>query len=74
MSKCHGTPFLISYSNLHSCECLTMKKIQQNTTQGWIQHDLVGGGGGCSASSGAELCRSCVPPAHQLASLLQSVA
>ena len=27
--------------------------------QGWIQHDLVGGGGGgvCSASSGAELCR-----------------
>jgi hypothetical protein len=44
--------------------------------QGWIQHDLVGGGGGggCSASSGAELCRSCVPPAHQLASLLQSLA
>jgi hypothetical protein len=33
-----------------------------------------GGGGGCSASSGAELCRSCVPPAHQLASLLQSFA
>jgi hypothetical protein len=29
-----------------------------------------GGGGGCSASSGAKLCRSCVPPAHQLASLL----
>jgi hypothetical protein len=26
--------------------------------QGWIQHDLVGGG--CSASFGAELCRSCV--------------
>ena len=25
--------------------------------QGWIQHDLVGGGGGCSVSSGAELCR-----------------
>jgi hypothetical protein len=55
--------------------------------QGWIQHDLVGGGGGgggwgggggggggCSASSGAALCRSCVPPAHQLASLLQSLA
>jgi hypothetical protein len=39
--------------------------------QGWIQHDLVGG---CSASSGAELCRSCVPPAHQLASLLLSLA
>jgi hypothetical protein len=39
--------------------------------QGWIQHDLVGG---CSASSGAELCWSCVPPAHQLASLLQSLA
>jgi hypothetical protein len=33
-----------------------------------------GGGGGCYASSGAELCRSCVPPAHQLASLLQSLA
>ena len=32
--------------------------------QGWIQHDLIGGGGGCS---GAGLCRSCVPPAHQLA-------
>ena len=29
------------------------------------------GGGGCSATSGAELCQSCVPPAHQLASLLQ---
>jgi hypothetical protein len=42
--------------------------------QGWIQHDLVRRGGGCSASSGAELCRSCVPPAHQLASLLQSLA
>jgi hypothetical protein len=41
--------------------------------EGWIQHDLVGGGGG-SASSGAELCRSCVPPTHQLASLLQSFA
>ena len=27
-----------------------------------------------SASSGAELCRSCVPPTHQLASLLQSLA
>ena len=27
-----------------------------------------------SSSSGAELCRSCVPPAHQLASLLQSLA
>ena len=42
-----------------------------------IQHDLVGCGGGggvCSASSGAELCRSCVPPGHQLASLLQSLA
>jgi hypothetical protein len=39
--------------------------------QGWIQHDLVGG---CSASSSAKLCRSCVPPAHQLASLLQSLA
>ena len=49
-----------------------MKKIHF-ATQGWIQHDLVGGGG-CSASSGAELCRSCVPPAHQLASLLQSLA
>ena len=33
-----------------------------------------GGGGGCSVSSGAELCRSCVLPAHQLASLLQSLA
>jgi hypothetical protein len=31
-----------------------------------------GGGGGCSASSGAELCWSCA--AHQLASLLQSLA
>ena len=41
--------------------------------QGWIQHDLVGGGG-CSASSGGELCRSCVPPTHHLASLLQSLA
>jgi hypothetical protein len=44
-----------------------------DSSQGWIQHDLVGGGG-CSASSGAELCRSCVPPAHQHASLLQSLA
>jgi hypothetical protein len=42
--------------------------------QGWIQHDLVGGVGGCSASPGAELCWSCVPPAHQLASLRQSLA
>ena len=33
-----------------------------------------GRGGGCSASSGAELCRSCVPPAHQLAWLLQNLA
>jgi hypothetical protein len=33
-----------------------------------------GRGGGCSASSGAELCRSCVLPAHQLASLLQNLA
>jgi hypothetical protein len=33
-----------------------------------------GGGGVCSASSGAELCRSCVPPAHQFASLLQNLA
>jgi hypothetical protein len=33
-----------------------------------------GRGGGCYVSSGAELCRSCVPPAHQLASLLQSLA
>jgi hypothetical protein len=24
-----------------------------------------GGGGGCSGNSGAELCRSSVPPAHQ---------
>jgi hypothetical protein len=32
-----------------------------------FQHDLVGGN---SASSGAELCRSCVPPGHELASLL----
>jgi hypothetical protein len=31
---------------------------------GWIQHDLVWGRG-WSASSGAVLCRSCVPPAHQ---------
>ena len=28
----------------------------------------------CFASSGAELCRSCVPPAHRLASLLQNLA
>ena len=41
--------------------------------QGWIQHDLVGGGG-CSARSSAKLCWSCVSPAHQLASLLQSLA
>ena len=50
-----------------------MKKIHFATDRAiWIQHDLVGGV--CSASSGAELCRSCVPPAHQLASLLQSIA
>jgi hypothetical protein len=30
---------------------------------GWIRHDL----GGFSASSGAKLCRSCAPHAHQLA-------
>jgi hypothetical protein len=29
---------------------------------------------GSSASSGAELCRSCVPPDHQLSSLLQNIA
>jgi hypothetical protein len=33
-----------------------------------------GGGGGCSVSSAAELCRSCAPPTHQLAWLLQSLA
>ena len=33
--------------------------------QGWIQHDLVGGGGGALLLT-AELCRSCVRPAHQL--------
>ena len=50
-----------------------MKKIHFATDRAiWIQHDLVGCV--CSASSGAELCRSCVPPAHQLASLLQSLA
>ena len=31
--------------------------------QGWIQHDLVGGG---ALVPTAELCRSCVPPDHQL--------
>ena len=34
--------------------------------QGWIQHDLVGGGGGGALVPTAELCRSCVPLAHQL--------
>jgi hypothetical protein len=48
---------------------LTWLSQESISSQGWIQHDLVGGGGRCSASSGAELCRSCVPPAHQLASL-----
>jgi hypothetical protein len=33
--------------------------------QGWIQHDLVGGEGGALVPT-AELCRSCVPSAHQL--------
>jgi hypothetical protein len=31
--------------------------------QGWTQHDLVGGS---TPMPTAELCRSCVPPAHQL--------
>ena len=61
----HGRPPKISITNTGG--------ILHHSAQGWIQHDLVGGGG-CSASSGAELCRSCVPPAHQLASLLQSLA
>ena len=59
--------------NLQVMSLLQYVNIDFNCTQGWIQHDLVGGGGG-SARSGAELCRPCVPPAHQLASLLQSLA
>ena len=34
------------------------------SNKGWIQHDLVGGGGVLVPT--AELCRSCVPPAPQL--------
>ena len=61
------------------CHLLFLQEIRiiflYRNSQGWIQHDLVGGGGGgCYASSGAELCRPCVPPAHQFASLLQSLA
>ena len=55
------------------CHLLFLQEIRIRNSHVWIQHDLVGGGG-CYASSGAELCRSCVPPAHQLASLLQSLA
>ena len=49
----------------HIVETNFMINLMFVINQGWIQHDLVGGGGGgCSASSGAELCRSCVPPTH----------
>jgi hypothetical protein len=44
--------------------CLRFLTVSLPYNQGWIQHDLVAG---CSASSGAELCRSCAPPTHQLA-------
>ena len=58
----------------HIVETNFMINLMFIINQGWIQHDLVGGGGGCSSSPGAELCRSCVPPTHQHASLLQSLA
>ena len=57
------------------CHLLFLQEVRIRNSQVLVQHDLVGGGGGgCYASSGVELCRSCVPPAHQLASLLQSLA
>ena len=61
----------------HIVETNFMINLMFIINKGWIQHDLVGGGGGggvCPSSSGAELCRSCVPPTHQHASLLQSLA
>ena len=52
-----------------------MKKIHFATDRDGSNMIWEGGGGGvCSASFGAELCQSCVPTAHQLASLLQSLA
>ena len=65
----------MNISELRNIEEMVFKKtsdleISYHIYQGWIQHDLVGGGG-CSASSGAKLCRSCVPPA--LNSLQQSL-
>ena len=43
----------------------TLQPITDNDViQGWIQLDLVGGGGALVPT--AELCWSCVPPAHQL--------
>jgi hypothetical protein len=47
--------------------CIYNADFEKHINQGWIQHELVGGGGGGGALvPTAELCRSCVPPAHQL--------
>ena len=75
-----GMVHIVSYHHYYWYKQYTLPESSRPWLQGWIQHDLVGvgggegRGGGCSASSGAEMCRSCVPPAHQLASLLKSLA
>ena len=46
----HDNIFTITLINIHHLYIVAPGGFQYRGKQGWIQHDLVGGGGGCSGA------------------------